>query len=82
MNRHRPDGADGEHGGPGGGQQFLSYADLERHYGKTRVTLWRWIRAGLLPAPYELGPNSVGFSSQEIREHDAKLKRKTYGQES
>lgn len=29
------------------------------------------------PAPY-----SVGFRSDEIKERDAKLKRKTYGQES
>ena len=83
MNRHRSDGADGESGGPQlGGQRFLSYADLEEHYGKSRVTLWRWVRAGLLPAPYETGPNSVGFRSQEIRERDARLTRKTYGQES
>jgi predicted DNA-binding transcriptional regulator AlpA len=78
MDRLRSDGADGE----SGGQQFLSYADLEKHYGKSRVTLWRWVRAGLLPAPYEIGPNSAGFSSQEIRERDANLKRKIYGQEA
>ncbi len=83
MNRSRTDGADGEYGGPQqGGQQFLSYADLEERYGKSRVTLWRWVRAGLLPAPYSIGPNSVAFSSQEIRDHDANLKRKTYGQEA
>ncbi len=78
MNRHRSDGADGEFGGV----LFLSYADLEKRYGKSRITLWRWVRAGLLPAPYETGPNSVGFRSDEIRERDANLKRKTYGQES
>ena len=75
MNRMRPDGADGDYGG------FLSYADLEEHYQKSRVTIWRWVRAGLLPAPYELGPNSVGFKTQEIRETDASRNRKTYGQE-
>ncbi len=84
MGRHRSDGGDGDYGGAGGdygGGAFLSYSDLEKHYGKSRVTLWRWVRAGLLPAPYEIGPNSAGFRSQEIRERDAKLKRKTYGQE-
>jgi predicted DNA-binding transcriptional regulator AlpA len=81
MDRHRSDGAGREFNAPHpGGQQFLSYADLEERYGKSRVTLWRWVRAGLLPAPYEIGPNSVGFSFQEIRERDAGLKRKTYGQ--
>jgi predicted DNA-binding transcriptional regulator AlpA len=73
MDRHRSDGA----GGNGGG--YLSYADLEERYGKSRVTLWRWVRAGLLPAPYELGPNSVGFSSSEIQERDSNLTRRAYG---
>ena len=72
MNRHRSDGADG----------FLSYADLEKRYGKSRVTIWRWVRAGLLPAPYEIGPNSVGFASDEIDERDANLTRRAYGQEA
>ncbi len=81
--RNRSDGGDGEIGGPPlGGQRFLSYADLEERYGKSRVTLWRWVRAGLLPAPYEIGPNSVAFSAQEISERDANLPRKTYGQEA
>ncbi len=76
--RTRTDGGDGE----SGGRQFLSYADLEERYGKSRVTIWRWVRAGLLPAPYENGPNSVAFKTQEIEERDAKLPRKTYGQEA
>ena len=82
MGRHRFDGADGEHGAPLGGQQYLSYADLAERYGKSRVTIWRWVRDGLLPAPYSTGPNSAGFSVQEIVERDAKLKRKSYGPEA
>ena len=83
MDRHRSDGADGEYGGPPlGGQRFLSYADLEERYGKSRVTLWRWVRKGLLPAPYEVGPNTVGFRVEEILERDANLKRKSYGLEA
>ena len=79
MNRHRSDGADGE----SGGRQFFSYSDLEERYGKSRVTLWRWVCKGLLPAPYENGPaGSVSFKAQEIEERDANLLRKTYGQES
>ena len=56
MDRLRTDGADGQYGGkfqPYRGRRFLSYADLEERYGKSRVTIWRWVRAGLLPAPYE-----------------------------
>ena len=82
MEQQRPDGANGEPGSPQpGGQHFLTYADLEERYGKTRQTLWRWVRAGLLPAPYEIGPNSVAFSLREIQERDASLKRAAYGQE-
>ena len=78
MNRHRSDGADGE----SGGKRFLSYADLQERYGKSRVTIYRWVCKSLLPAPYSTGPGSVGFATQEIEEHDAKLPRKTYGQEA
>jgi predicted DNA-binding transcriptional regulator AlpA len=81
MERHRPDGADGDFGSCAPryrGRRFLSYADLEERYGKSRVTLWRWVRAGLLPAPYETGPNSVGFADDELDERDANLTRRTY----
>ena len=79
MDRQRPDGADGD---AGSRQRFYSYADLAERYGKTRVTIWRWVRKGLLPAPYEFLPGSVGFAVQEIEERDANLSRKTYGHES
>ena len=79
MDRSHSNGADGN---AGSGRKFLSYADLEKRYVKSRVTLWRWVRAGLLPAPYSNGPNSVAFKAQEIEERDANLSRKTYGQES
>ena len=81
MDRPRPDGADGEFGGVPQqyrGRRFLSYAYLETRYGKSRITIWRWVRAGLLPAPYETGPNSVGFASDELDERDAGLKRRSY----
>ena len=81
MGRHRTDGADGEYGGAPQhhrGRRFLSYADLEERYGKSRITLWRWVRAGRLPAPYELGPNTVGFALAEILAAESNLKRRAY----
>jgi predicted DNA-binding transcriptional regulator AlpA len=81
MGRHRSDGGDGDYSGVPrrtGGRRYLSYADLEQRYGKSRVTIWRWVRAGLLPAPYMIGPNSVAFASDEIDERDAALTRRTY----
>ncbi len=85
MGRHRSDGGDGDYGGVPrrtGGRRFLSYADLEERYGKSRVTIWRWVRAGLLPPPYQTGPNSIGFDSEEVDERDANLPRSAYGQAS
>jgi hypothetical protein len=37
------------------------------------------VRQGLLPAPYQIGPNSVAFRAQQIIERDRALARKTYG---
>ena len=81
MDRHRKDGGDGNFGGAPqriSGRRFLSYADLEARYGKSRITIWRWVRAGLLPAPYETGPNSRGFDADEIDKRDANLTRRAY----
>ena len=56
----------------------LGFTNLEERYGKSRVTLWRWVRAGLLPAPYRTGPNSVDFDAEEIEARDAGLERCAY----
>ena len=83
MDRHRSDGADSEFGGPPlGGQQFFSYADMAERYGKVPMTIRRWVSAGLLPAPYQTGPNSVGFKVPEVLERDNALERKTIGPEA
>ena len=62
--------------------EFLTYKDLSERYHKSRVTLWRWVRDGRLPAPVQLGPNSVVFRFQEILESEADLKPKTYRTEA
>ena len=62
--------------------EFLTYKDLSQRYQKSRVTLWRWVRDGRLPAPVELGPNSVAFRFQEILESEADLRPKTYRTEA
>ena len=69
------DGADGGNGGP----QFLTYADLEIRYSKSRPTLWRWVRSGRLPVPIRAGPNSVLFAVPELLEKEAGWERVTYG---
>ncbi len=50
------------------------YKRVEDQIGKSRVQIWRDIKAGLFPAPLELGPNSVGWYQDEI---DSWLKSRT-----
>ena len=48
--------------------------------GKSRVQNWRDVRAGLLPPPIELGPNSIGWFEDEIDAWLAARPRRTYGE--
>jgi prophage regulatory protein len=47
--------------------------------GKSRVQLWRDIRAGLFPQPIELGKNSIAFFRQEVDAWKASRPRRSYG---
>ena len=47
--------------------------------GKSRVQVWRDVRDGLFPAPIVLGPNSVGWFTDEVDEWLASRPRRTYG---
>ena len=50
--------------------------------GKSRVQLWRDIRARRFPAPIEIGPNSVAWVEAEIEAWKASRPRRTYGSET
>ena len=55
------------------------YAALQEILGgRSRASVWRDIRAGRLPAPIELGPNSRGWWEDEIQEELAKRARVSY----
>ena len=41
--------------------------ELARICGVSRTTVYNWRRAGLLPPAIKLGPNSVGFLSDQIQ---------------
>ncbi len=55
------------------------YKLVEERTGKSRVQLWRDIKAGRFPSPLELGPNSVGWYEDEVDEWLASRPRRTYG---
>lgn len=39
----------------------------------SEVTVWRWTKAGKLPAPRKIGANTTRFNVGEVREALAKL---------
>ena len=60
-------------------RKILRLKEVREIYPKSRVQIWRDVRAGLFPAPIELGPNSIGWFEDEILAHVAELARRTYG---
>lgn len=55
--------------------KFMSYAELARRRGQDRSTLWRMVRAGLLPRPVQLSPGRVAFLRTEIEAAENALPR-------
>jgi predicted DNA-binding transcriptional regulator AlpA len=41
--------------------------------------MWRDVRAGKFPAPIELGPNSIGFYTDELDQWIETRPRRLYG---
>ena len=57
------------------------YAALSNKLGgRSRVQIYRDIKAGKLPAPFELGPNSVAWFEAEVDEVLASRRRRTYAE--
>ena len=54
------------------------YRAVEVRTGKSRVQIWRDVRARRFPAPLELGPNSVGWYEDEIDDWLASRPRRHY----
>ena len=54
------------------------YKLVEERVGKSRVQIYRDVKAGKFPAPIELGPNSVGWFEDELNEYLASRPRRTY----
>jgi hypothetical protein len=44
---------------------------------RNRMTLKRWIDAGLFPAPMNLGPNTRAWTDVQLAEHDASVAART-----
>ena len=46
---------------------------------RSRVTLTRWVKSGLLPPPIQLGPNSIGFDADKVDKMIAARPQKQIG---
>ena len=48
--------------------RIIRAAELSETLDVSRVTLWRWERAGRIPPKRRIGPNVVGWLQSEIDE--------------
>jgi prophage regulatory protein len=58
---------------PETGTKWLSDQDVASRYGVSRITVWRWSKAGQFPKPRKLGANTTRWLASEIEAHDAAL---------
>ena len=63
-------------------QLIRGYAGVAKKVHKSRTQLWRDVRAGRFPAPFELGSNSVAWFADEIDDWVASRPRRAYGSEA
>ena len=56
-------------------RRLLRWPEVKKRYGKSRTQNWRDVRAGKFPAPVQIGPNSIGWWSDELDAHDETLSR-------
>ena len=45
---------------------LLREREIERRVGFSRVTLWRWVRAGRFPSPRRIGTTHIGWLEDEV----------------
>jgi predicted DNA-binding transcriptional regulator AlpA len=61
------------------GELIVGWAGICKATHKSRVQLWRDVRAGTFPAPIELGPNRIAWVRAEFEAWKATRPRRTYG---
>lgn len=54
--------------------QWLSDRDLAQRYSVSRITIWRWSKAGQLPKPRKLGGNTTRWYAPDIEAHDNRVR--------
>jgi predicted DNA-binding transcriptional regulator AlpA len=62
-----------------GGELIRGWTGVCEEVSRSRVQLWRDIRAGRFPPPIETGPNSIAWFRSEIEAWKRSRPRRTYG---
>ena len=60
------------------GRRIIRVPEVLDRRGTSRTQLWRDVRDGKFPAPVQLGPNSIGWYSDEVDEAVDSLPRVSY----
>ncbi len=60
------------------GDLIRGWAGICAEIHKSRVQIWRDVRAGRFPAPIETGANSIAWVKSEVEEWKATRPRRTY----
>ncbi|MEW8606843.1 MAG: helix-turn-helix domain-containing protein [Candidatus Thiodiazotropha sp.] len=55
-------------------KKYLSVKDVSRRYGVGVSTVWQWVKEDFLPAPVKFGQRCTRWDSDELNEHDQKVK--------
>lgn len=50
-------------------ESYMTATQVSEALGVSVPTIWRWARAGIIPAPVKLGPQTSRWSSEEIANH-------------
>jgi len=53
--------------------KWLSDSDVARRYSVSRITIWRWTKAGHLPKPRKLGANTTRWHIDDLDAHDKRV---------
>jgi len=51
--------------------QYLSDTNLSDRYGKSRATIWRWVRHYQFPKPVKLSPGCTRWKLSDIEKWEA-----------
>ena len=52
---------------------WLTDREVAARYGVSRITVWRWAKAGRLPDPHKIGPNTARWNAAELDALDARM---------